>query len=304
MASDIEKSSNWTSKFEIWSCLGRLKIETPQINYNETKKSLLSNFDEVEILPNISSQPNKPTSSTFSFEKLHVKKQLRNNFALVNLKGNKDCKYSLTDEQIEIFSIISSYCDLYHANITYKKYDLIMPLYCLHAVNHILQTRHRILHHNNKININKSKKEHNYRDQGYTRPKVLILLPFRHSAFKVINLIAEILFSKKKDCIQKLKKFIKEFGPEEEKGYKDKPEDFKETFKGDISEDFQIGMTLTKNSLKLYTDFYQSDIIVASPLRLRMTIENDGEATGDSAFLSSLEVLILDQVCSPNFLLY
>ena len=55
--------------------------------------------------------------------------------------------------------------------------------YCAHALSHVLRTRARIVHHNSKV----SKKEEvpdSYRDQGLTRPKVLIVAPFKHSAFR------------------------------------------------------------------------------------------------------------------------
>ena len=57
-----------------------------------------------------------------------------------------------------------------------------------------------------------------------------------------------------------------------------------------VSTRFQLGVSVTKKSLKLYTDFYSSDIIIASPLGLRMVLETDSD------FLSSIEVLIMDQV--------
>lgn len=46
---------------------------------------------------------------------------------------------------------------------------------------------------------------------------------------------------------------------------------------------------------QLYADFYSSDIIVASPLGLRMIVGAEGEAERDYDFLASIEVLILDQ---------
>lgn len=56
-------------------------------------------------------------------------------------------------------------------------------MYCLHAVNHALKTRSRIINHNAKM-ANKSEVPESYRDQGFVRPKVLILAPFKDSALR------------------------------------------------------------------------------------------------------------------------
>lgn len=48
-------------------------------------------------------------------------------------------------------------------------------------------------------------------------------------------------------------------------------------------------------TLQLYADFYSADIIIASPLGLRFTIGAEGEPDRDYDFLSSIELLILDQ---------
>jgi hypothetical protein len=45
----------------------------------------------------------------------------------------------------------------------------------------------------------------------------------------------------------------------------------------------------------LYADFYSADIIVASPLGLRVIVGADGEEGRDFDFLASVEILVLDQ---------
>lgn len=56
-----------------------------------------------------------------------------------------------------------------------------------------------------------------------------------------------------------------------------------------------LGMSILKRSMRLYSPFYSSDIIIASPLGLRTLIGIDGEAQRDFDFLSSVELLVLEQ---------
>jgi U3 small nucleolar RNA-associated protein 25 len=45
----------------------------------------------------------------------------------------------------------------------------------------------------------------------------------------------------------------------------------------------------------LYADFYSADIIVASPLGLRVIVGAEGEEDRNFDFLASVEILVLDQ---------
>ena len=53
------------------------------------------------------------------------------------------------------------------------------------------------------------------------------------------------------------------------------PADHVDMFKGNIDDSFRVGIKVTRKSVKLFSDFYQCDIILASPLGLRMSIEKE-----------------------------
>ena len=54
------------------------------------------------------------------------------------------------------------------------------------------------------------------------------------------------------------------------------PADHVQTFKGNIDDNFRTGIRVLKKSINLFESFYTSDILIASPLGLRLAIEKDG----------------------------
>jgi len=60
--------------------------------------------------------------------------------------------------------------------------------------------------------------------------------------------------------------FKKEFGESDDEmdvpEHSTKPADFDLLFSGDIDDHFLFGIKLTKKSIKLYSNFYSSDIII------------------------------------------
>lgn len=53
-------------------------------------------------------------------------------------------------------------------------------------------------------------------------------------------------------------------------------EDYRLLFAGNTDDNFLIGLSLGKKSLKLYTKLYASDLVIASPVALRMLIGAEG----------------------------
>ncbi|XP_028160268.1 digestive organ expansion factor homolog [Ostrinia furnacalis] len=282
-----------------WPVLGNLNIIIPKPVITVSQKKM----------PKISIAENKTfaacgtvprTICNVDYKTLHLKTQIHSNIVSSNkknlVKNDLDLHEVFTPLQKELLAVINNYQDLYYPHRNFINADEIRYTYCLHVVNHMLKTRTKILHHNAKIS-KKSDLTEEYRDQGLVRPKVLIMVPFKDAAYRVVKTIIDILVPKEAGQVVNKNRFEEDFtGGELIMPKKNpKPEDYELLFSGNTEDTFRLGMALTKKTLKLYTDFYSSDIIVASPLGLRMLVGAEGEEERDFDFLASIEVLIMDQ---------
>ncbi|KAI0256360.1 digestive organ expansion factor [Lactifluus subvellereus] len=203
--------------------------------------------------------------------------------------------------QDEVLSILASRRDLYHTHTSRDTATVFRESISLHILDHVTRKRRRVLKNNERlahaVKAGTPAPE-DVQDQGFTRPSTLILLPFRSSATRWLeSIIAHT--PPPSFQIENISRFRKEFGlPEgvvnkfvsaEPDAY---PPDHIETFEGNPDDNFRVGLKLTRKSVRLFTEFYGSDIIIASPLGLRMSIEKEGNFD----FLSSIEILVVDQV--------
>jgi U3 small nucleolar RNA-associated protein 25 len=121
-------------------------------------------------------------SSTSDWSKLFVKQQIQQHLAFANSANSNQA--GLTPLQSEVFAVLNNYQDLYLPERTNQNAEELRFAYCLHAVNHVLKTRAKILLHNSRLVNRSAEVPDEFRDQGLVRPKVLILLPFRDSALR------------------------------------------------------------------------------------------------------------------------
>lgn len=170
--------------------MGRIKVELPKIELQTSKPLLLAEGNEENDPPCIGLLPQLPNFENYNLQDYYIKKNLRDNVAFTSnadAVGVIECSTGLTDLQKELLCPLTSYSDLYYPEASHEHWEEVRTIYTLHAVNHVLKTRKRIMNHNAKIKSRTQKKggatSDAYRDQGYTRPKVLILLPFKHSAY-------------------------------------------------------------------------------------------------------------------------
>ncbi|KAF9653991.1 DUF1253-domain-containing protein [Thelephora ganbajun] len=168
----------------------------------------------------------------------------------------------------------------------------------LHVLNHISKKRHRVLKNNERLAKAVSSPPEDVQDQGFTRPSVLILVPFRSFALRWVAALTSHTPPPSYQ-IENHARFQTEYGLPP--GAVDKlseaapgvyPKDHVEMFKGNVDDSFRLGIKVTRKSVKLFSEFYSCDVIIASPLGLRMSIEKEKNAD----FLSSIEVVIADQL--------
>ncbi|MCO5604574.1 hypothetical protein L7F22_058742 [Adiantum nelumboides] len=97
--------------------------------------------------------------------------------------------------QCQFFSLCNSYRDIlfpkrpsFYADGHMQDQE-IMDAYLLHVLNHVLKTRDLVTKNNEKQDAASGAP----RDQGFTRPKVLILLPLRSIALRLVRRLLEMV---------------------------------------------------------------------------------------------------------------
>jgi U3 small nucleolar RNA-associated protein 25 len=202
-----------------------------------------------------------------------------------------------------VFPVMNNYQDMFFTCRSMENADELRSMAALHTINHCFKSREITLKHNFKIREAQRNKTPvpEYKDQGFTRPIVLVLLPFRSAALKFVHAMLDFL---PKDIeVQNRKRFNKEFeedvDSEDPDGGKDDDvkhtTEYKEVFDGNNDDCFKIGIAVSRKKVQLFSEFYHSDIIVASPLGLRLVVGGEGDKGRDTDFLSSIELLIVDQ---------
>lgn len=130
-------------------------------------------------------------------------------------------------------------------------------------------------------------------DQGFTRPRTLILVPTQEMAGSLVELLMSLYPVSQ---IHHRKRFYEYFLPKdrdlEPHSYR-KP-DYNAMFHGNTNDTFYICIKTSQRLLKLFADPYDSDIIIASPIGLRAMIDKKADRRGRHDFLSSIEICILD----------
>ncbi|KAI5462499.1 U3 snoRNA-associated protein 25 [Mariannaea sp. PMI_226] len=248
-----------------------------------TKRALMQSWRATIMSPNSGAVPEVPKPIS-GVDGLKLKEKL---------KETASRKIgSFGPVQKNLGSLLFDYRDIMHCDRTVQNSDKMRQLTCLHALNHVFRTRDRVIKNNYKLAKEGEDTELELRDQGFTRPKVLFLLPTRNSCLRIVNMIRDLC---EPDQQENRKRFDESYTDKDAKFGDDKPADFRELFEGNDDDMFRLGMKFTRKTIKYFAQFYNSDILFASPLGLRMAIGSEEEKKLDFDFLSSVEMVVVDQ---------
>ena len=201
----------------------------------------------------------------------------------------------LSKPEQHIASSMLCYRDVVCGTRSLKNAGRFRDLAALHALNHVFKTRDRVIRNNSKLSQQADQETLDLRDQGFTRPKVLVILPTRNACVKFVDSIVRLGQPEQQE---NKSRFTAGFADEDEKTWEDRPEDFRDLFSGNDDDMFRLGLKFTRKTIKYFSAFYTSDIILASPLGLMRAIEGtsgkDEKKKHDADFLSSIEIVISD----------
>lgn len=201
-----------------------------------------------------------------------------------------------------VAATLRSYADLFMcATLDSRASNAVRAMYVAHIVAHVLRARARVVKNDSLLKdpTAPDTTNVNLRDQGFSRARAVIIAPMRNVAYDVIRLLIRLVGGapgKDGFNVFNYKRFEEEFGTDDHDDYevlpnvhqqetnsvngvpgrmkpkgkaKEKPSDYHYLFRGNIDDDFKLGIAFSKRSVKLFADFYESDLIVASPLGLR-----------------------------------
>ena len=181
-----------------------------------------------------------------------------------------------------IWNSISNYHDFIYTDRKWKDSEWIRSLLCTHIGNHILKSLNIRKQNNKRLKEDPSVE---CRDQGFSRCSILYLCPLKNSAKDFVDVLISVLPWLK--C-RGYDRFLTLYGSEDDYDDDEVLDDFAATFRGNVDDNFAMGIKFTKDGLKLLCTLSKADIIIASPMALDQNEQAD-------MLLSSVEIVVFDQ---------
>ncbi|KAL0236028.1 hypothetical protein GEMRC1_002610 [Eukaryota sp. GEM-RC1] len=202
---------------------------------------------------------------------------------------------TLTPHSLHVLGNLLAYNDLLYIphNHIGKADDPLLFATCIHTINHVMSLQKSIDQNDTLV---KQEEPGPFLDQGFTRPSVLILLPFRSNALKTVKYLLSLLPGKRE--ITNQKRLNEEFGVlGSNDGYGDviesRSSDWNNVFYGNIDDCFVLPISIGKKQVRLFSSFKHADIIVASPMGLEMIMKKE---KSNFPHLSSISLVFADFV--------
>ncbi|KAF0700899.1 Aste57867_8585 [Aphanomyces stellatus] len=280
------------------------ELTAPDIDILSKKPSAFQVVEQWKDLE-VSVRPALVPASTGAKPLSHIRQRLLDTWTTNNV-------VDITPLQQLVHGPLHQYQDVMFCNQSTDNSAEIRQVVMMHVVNHVLKARDTISRHNERLS-KASDDDAEYRDQGFARPSVLLLAPLRSSAHALVHQLLDLLPSTV-TTIHNKDRFDEEFGESDLVKDDDNDDDDEEDEEGGTEwqklfqagnndDAFQIGISFSRKTVKLYTDYSRADIIVASPLALRQKVGDVlvDIVAGDKStvklpvdFLSSIEICLLD----------
>ncbi|KAL7713700.1 Digestive organ expansion factor family protein [Entamoeba marina] len=189
-----------------------------------------------------------------------------------------------------ILSAMREYSDVFvirHFND--MQFALYRLMSTLHIATHLREIRTLRLKHTFEAS------EDPPQDSGFVKPTVLALFPFKTAATVFIKTLLTLYGREFQENIRNEERFAQEFPDIPLSTHSKKPNEFYQIFEGNSDDCFKLGVKFGKNGVQLYSNYYESDLIIASPLGIKILLAKSTNNEVADIF-SSLKIIMVESV--------